>query len=405
MSSEQQRGISVVVADDDEGLAQGWAAEIRKNPQVTAESLSSGDFAQSVTGLMDRQRRFRAAQNFENDERLPIEDCDVLIVDFDLIDLKDFPNLTAHTVAYLASNFTDIPLIGILNLYRKGDFDLTLGPRTDVRADLHLRSSHVGTPGLWSDHRDDYHPWSWPLVSKEVELWPERISEAGKILNQGVLDWLDLDQDAIPESALDILGQASGKLADLTMIQWITNAPCALEGKDLEAFGANRDSLNDAFKARILTRAMKRWLDLQVLPAQYPLCDLPHAYLRLPRMFKNGNTARLLDCITRLDLNHDALRDLLQRDVREYVWRRNNWLSRPAIHWARLMNDSGKLQHLFELEFDQGTSDLVFLEDCSKFGPLSDAHRFRADFDVSDNVRFIKKLPNIQYFPAARLAE
>lgn len=403
MTENADRPLKVVVADDSQQLAEGCAEDLCEQQGIEAIPLFGKDFEKAISALSDRQRRFRVEGVVEEAADTQIDDADVFIIDFDLFELEDFPNLTAPSVAYSASVFTDVPVIGILNLSRRGDFDLSLRQRFDVGADFALSSEHVAYGGLWGGCREEFHPWHWPLVPQEVDMWHRRKELAESLLDESLLGWLSLPLDSIQEAALDHLGQSPEEIRTLTFSQWIEQSPCVLKGRDPEHLERHGDSVGVGFRARLAARALSRWLSMTLLPSQYPLCDLPHAYGRIPGIFKGRNYEEIRKQIARRDLSMEEIDELLIDEVREHVWHGVEWLTRPALDWSSLVASLEVIPDSRDQEAEDDASEWVFLEDQSRFGKAHEAAMFKADVGVSDDIRFIKRLPNIRYFPAHRI--
>ena len=154
----------VRIFDDSSDNASSWKDAIARailpeDPflgNIDVDVLTKEEFATSIKELENRRLALRKKERYIK-KSTPIDECTILIIDFDLIDVwrnneaaKELSDVTGEWIAYLARCFSDCDYIIALN---QGDpnplFDLTLQGNPSSFADLNLPSKLVGSPWLW----------------------------------------------------------------------------------------------------------------------------------------------------------------------------------------------------------------------------------------------------------------
>jgi hypothetical protein len=407
--SDADSKYSVLIVDDEERRAEVWADELKSISNIAPKFAEAQQVKADFAKLVDLRVRLRDGEELPDLELEVLDKCQVLVIDYDLIDIS--PSLTAPSLAYLINIFTDVPVIAILNETWERDFDLTFTPHDEPMADVYLGSDHLLRPGLWSTDFSDFRPWSWPVLTDEVEKWPQRRDLALQAIveKQSVMDFLGLRGAPLTDDALDWLlkGHSSesetsaGSLEEMTIEQWVSGCPNLLERRERQAM--KEHDVPDLLFARIAARGLTRWMDQYVLSAQYPLIDLPHLYTRMPGAFRGEDRESIRSAI--LNPCIDGLEALLAEEVHGYIYDSGVVPSRLLLRWDLIEENAGKLRHLFS-EVEEGESDLVFLEDSSSFAPVDDATSFRISVDVIDNRRYVDgELQGVNYSPKSKLLE
>src|SRR5579864_3344441 len=168
---------TVLVCDDHPKIARDWASQIEKvcPPDFTVESIAQEQLVEMISQLEARRKNARkpAGSRAESTQNR-FDDADILVIDYDLLDLRDQTYLTGENVAYLARCYSRCGIIVGLNQFGPNDFDLSLKGHPESFADLNVGGEQIGNPGLWSAKWNGFRPWHWPLLPAAVEAFKLR---------------------------------------------------------------------------------------------------------------------------------------------------------------------------------------------------------------------------------------
>lgn len=416
----QPESLKVIICDDEQAVSDHWANGLKGatgTGQLEITALNPEEVSAAALSLEARQTAARnEATNNSPVDTCPFDDADILIVDYDLLELpeqsaqRSIVGETGERLAYLARCFSKCGYIIALNQFdRSPTFDLTLRGNIESYADLNLCSEDISNPWLWRDtppltlptaSEQQYRPWHWPFVSQTARDLAACVK------------WLLDDPSRLDQPALSLLGLdgnkrvrahwSTGQLEHLgsRSINGDARTPFEITARDfVEASGhgvkgKDRAPTNEAI-ARIFTYRIHKWLERHVLPAQEIAIDAPHLVTRLPSTV----------------LDESSLSELCTRDARTADQLNSNvaqhrilegWTSRPVWDWRTIRTD----ECFPEVSDPWGAklSPHVFLEDTSTFADRSAAKPFQASVFGPALQRYTSSpgLPGIAYEPAVR---
>ena len=159
---------TVLVCDDDHGLAEQWVEAIRNvaGEQYTVRDAPDIDAVRtSVRELLRRRSELRKRERAEKQFCI-FDNVDILVIDYDLLHVdENNAQYTGEGLGRLARMFTDCSVVVILNQYPQAQFDLRLRGNLESHADLNVDAELVGTPGLWQDAPwEGFRPWKWQTL-------------------------------------------------------------------------------------------------------------------------------------------------------------------------------------------------------------------------------------------------
>ena len=352
--------------------------------------LFSGDQVTKVAkGLEDRRKAKGSKKNAPPWGSHEFDDIDLLILDYNFIDLKDASGLTGERLAYLARCYSSCGYIVVLNQFGKNRFDLTLSDHPDTFADLHVGSDQITNPGLWStDGWSGFRPWYWPVLPNAVLAMRKRYQELDGAMGQPILKWLGLSSATVtlPRSVKQFLGSETQ-----TFEGFVKSSDHGFQSTD-RAF-------DESSPGRIAASRIAKWLEYLVFAGQDVLIDFPRVASRYPSLLGSKGLSQLSrkpltpNVIAKFKLEKSALR--------KHKFQREHWLSKPA--WTRVaVMDDAQLE-----ENAQGLppeSSLRFSEDTSSFLPASQTRGFVADLASPFVQRHVRRHPfaRVEYQPSLR---
>lgn len=380
---------TLLICDDEDEVTREWHGALSGLEAVTNEfdirELRQEQLADAVRGLEDRQRKHREGDPGQADDN-PIDHADLLVVDFDLLHLRDSgaksASETGERIAYLARCYSSCGYIVALNQFDRGTtvFDLTLNGHLKSFADLNISSRQLANPGLWTDSRDGFRPWSWPCLSSASKALESRVAAIKDRLDEPILSVLGLDGDRVfPHFNREQLRFLSNREApkDATFADLVDDSVAGLQGKDLQH--------SATIRARIAAARVHKWLERAVLPGQHIITDLPHLVSRFPSLVANGSTEVSDWNATTTVCASGEVASLKQLTAGNFDW--ETWLSRPAWIWPLLQTvpDIAEIADPWAPRF----ADLHFAEDLSLFISHTESRDFTAEVDSPWNTRYV----------------
>src|SRR5712664_2014316 len=163
---------TILVCDDNAQVARNWRSQIEKvcPSNFTAESLQEDQLITTISQLEERRKNARKPRGVKVTWHAnKFDEADILIVDYDLLNLNGQSYLTGENLAYLARCYSRCKLIVGLNEFGTNDFDLSLKGHPESYADLNLGGQQVSNPGLWTGKWDGFRPWHWPLLPMALQ--------------------------------------------------------------------------------------------------------------------------------------------------------------------------------------------------------------------------------------------
>lgn len=394
----------ILIFDDVEGNAQGWANKLARVPTVAKkfgrpEVVKTDEFQEAIQNLLARRKAARKGENDGHSFSTKIDHADLFLIDFDLFDLNQITYITGEEVTYLARSYSSCGVIIGINQFRKyGDklFDLTLKGRPESYADLNLNATHISNAGLWKEPWKGFRPWYWPLLPRAVSSQQERVMDVEQNLDAPILEFLGLAtyKSALSRAALEFLETPQHKPETVTFQEFVLNSPNALRRGDRQ---------NDPKQiARIASARIHKWLERLVLPGQDVLVDAPHLVSRFSSLFKGNRMSETA-------WNKTAVIGRLSSEILDnemlapFAFSKQHWVSRPCWFWNAVSRSETiqEIKNPWELV---KRKDVVFCEDISAFLPRERTHEFVADVDSVFARRFVARLSGVDYEPQNRLA-
>ena len=373
--------MQLLVVDDDPARASRW--EERLNSLSTEGSfevrtMPPEDFARAMAGLQERRDVARAGGDGRSagSSRNPLDDVDVLILDYDLYELgtrgsvKAHERVTGEEVAYLARCYSRCRTIVGLNQFGENSFDLTLRGHPESFADLNLGSTQLHNPGLWGARTSGYHPWTWPNLSAEPDRMLALVAWVFERLDEPIVQALQLLDDsgapAVSREALRFLGPSD---------------PSGVTFRDFVVDSGNGLDRNDRLwepeaASRIAAARLAKWLERLVLAGQDFLVDAPHLISRFPSLLPGSRAeAGGWDLVAQAGADAEAIG--MGGDVLlEAAYGPGVWLARPAWRWPALSSD----RRVAEVSdpWNSPVAELTFCEDVRRFLPPGEVREFSA---------------------------
>jgi len=358
--------------------------------------LKQDDFAASVAALSDRQKAFRTSREVGTDQ-LPLDDADILVVDYDLLSSNAGPLLTGETVAYLARCFSSCGLIIGVNQYGENPFDLTLKGHLESFADLNVGWLQLSNQNLWATRKRGFRPWRWPILPDYLHSFDAKVSDVKASLAQDLPIWQVIGFspelfDALPSSIAEFVGPDP---RTATFRQAVLQSGSALRRKDATC------TRNEEVIARVGAARISKWLERWVLPEQDIIVDAPHLVSRYPSLI-NGDVTDIEAWNKTAELtSHDKLG--LRVDVIDpFRLKRDHWISRPVWFWDQLR----ECEEILEVSepWSVELPNWAFCEDASRFYDHTQCSEFVADTESPFARRFVRRFKGVQYRPKVRLS-
>lgn len=427
--------LKIRIFDDDDERSSEWADDLGEMlEEHDVGVLEHEDLLESILpGLIERRRSPRPAQETategsgnddeanvgeatepDNDAEfnLDVDDIDVLIIDYDLLDLKSHEQsgsvsvLSGEDIAYLVRCYSSCRYIVILNQYGENAFNLKLRRNHRSFADLNIGSEQICNRGLWSNDwpDDDFRPWYWPVIPDEVEAYNDCVDSLKENVDEPVFAHLGFSAEDLRyfstnaiEFIADMGGDAPPEPMEVTFKQFVRESGNGLRLRD--------EIWNPAeMVPRIAAARIRRWLDGTVLAAQNILVDAPHLAMRLPALVEDGTWKNLCRLASVDEPTKPEGFDSEGR-LDNFAYQHQIWLSRPTWRWNDIRTRRG--DEGFEGLWRAPRPEHVFCEDASAFQPDTEARVFRADVPTPYNERYVlgpDKFSEVTYQPRVRMA-
>ena len=340
--------------------------------------MSQEQFVSAMAGLEERRDVARTGGDglTVGAPSNPLDDVDVLILDYDLYEMgtrgsvKAHERVTGEEVAYLARCYSRCRAIVGLNQFGENPFDLTLRGHPESFADLNLGSTQLHNPGLWGAQTTGYHPWKWPNLSGEPDRMSALVAWVSDRLDKPILEGLNLSDGsgapAVSREALRFLGPSD---------------PSEVTFRDFVVDSGNGLDRNDALwepeaASRIAAARLSKWLERLVLPGQDFLVDAPHLISRFPSLLPGSRVNDGdWDLVAKAGADAETV-GMTGEILLDAAYEPRDWLSRPAWRWPALSSD----RRVAEVSdpWDSAVAELTFCEDVRRFLPPPEAREFSA---------------------------
>jgi len=313
-----------------------------------------------------REARKQPRDDFPGDEAEIIDKADILIVDYDLLELEGDYYQTGEGLAYLARCYSGCGLIVALNQFEQGvTFDLSLQSNgfPNSFADLNISSDLLRSSGLWSEPWEGFRPWFWPLLPNALEKFNSRCHALEGNMKQRILEFLRFPKEAISLIPNDLLEWIGG--AEVTFEEFVNASDGGLHLKD--------QPLTTSSLVHIAAARVWQWLEWGILPAQNLLIDAPHLVSSFPSLIRDQAKDITTWNGTTSFVNHESLP--LNNDVIESSrFAQIDWLSRPVWFWSQV-KDNSNIKDVAD-PWSSEWPDHIFCEDTSRFLAEQQARSF-----------------------------
>ena len=199
--------LSIQIFDDSSDIAEGWSKRIQFALEKTAiePSIQVGDLVAVLETIRQRREAWRSG-NWTLSQQ-PIDQMEVVVVDYDLLDNPSASDTTGSRLAYLLRCFTQCGFIVVLNEYGSNNFDLRLGSPTAGFADSHMGDRQISNPGFWHAPFGGYRPWYWPVIPSAAKNFNKCVQDVIGNLDLPILETLGLDCviEWLPRRAIEFL--------------------------------------------------------------------------------------------------------------------------------------------------------------------------------------------------------
>lgn len=361
--------------------------------------LVDREFKDAFDGMRERQTAFRESGAWEQDGRNPLDNVDVLMVDFDLFGTQGVTN--ADQVAYLARCFTTCGIIVVMNRFSHNPFDLTLKDYPASFSDLEIGQKQLGSRTLWGTGQEKFAPWYWPILPRSVKNFQQRIKDVEASLQDGqmIRSMLEFPEESwqwLPRNMLQFLGK------DDRLDEFLRTSPFGLYPKDRDALGTTAKDVDAASVSRLLAARIFKWLEWLVLPEMDILVDAPHLVSRFPSLLK-GDRSRIETWNAVAVRYTDEVSGMDTKVLAPFQLKKAYWLSRPAWFWRNVMtcDEIDDVREPWNIE----APPWLFCEDTSSFHPEEECYLFKAETVSPFASRYVKKLTDVvDYLPPQRFA-
>jgi hypothetical protein len=386
----------VTILEDGHPRVKEWATSlggiIPENHEVRC--VGRGQYVEAIRGLEGRRAQRPSelrvqvsggSPNYAKWEAAAVEIFDrtsVLILDHDLLTTAYRGALTGEDISYLVRCYSDCGAIIIANRFGGRTFDLRLRHPLDSFADVHVGEDHLCNTGLWSTRGDRYlSPWAWPNLAVHHEHRQRRIREVDAMWDRPLDELLKLDFSSLDDHHLDALGLDRGEQLPVV-------SKCLMPGSGPLAMHRS-DRLPEDKRPRFVADRLHHWLEHVVLPGQDILVDAPHLVSRLPALLEWEEHSALVSRAP--DATPFGGR------LSAHAFQPACWTSRPVWIWASVRSDTTIPG--VEGSWLREAAERVFCEDTSRFIPTLRATRVQTTIPSDFSIRYVERLPSVDYRP------
>lgn len=380
------KNLNIILLDDFTSRAEGWAAQISQKDGCQAHAPDIKEVSSLIALLYKRRKEGRNGKSIWEIDCAPLDNADILIIDYDLQDLEGDGEWTTGTeVAYVARLVTKAKLIVVINQKGANRFDLTLTKGVESRADLDVGGVQLNNPGLWcSSGFQGYRPWTWPNLLEEPARVDSTVEFVRRSLDLPVLATLGFSDD--PSTGRHLRPELWGRLCP--KITTTFRELVAPEDEDLAMHLLYADITvfkgDDLMTSRIAAAVVRRWLEKWILPNQDILMDIPHLALRFPWILTDPYSEGSWKALQTLK-NPGNVRV----EIEKFAFEIACFLSRP-VYWGDALEMSASEFEPKNFDFSK-VPNLVFREDLSNFGSPDISRDFPSQVLSIDNRRWISE--------------
>jgi hypothetical protein len=414
---KKSRELKIVFVDDNDTFLDDCRARFKRGCPGKGVQIEENDrdtTQRAVLSLDQARRKTREGKELAVADGADLfNDADIVIVDYDLMELEATTALTGEDIAYLVRCFSTCGFVVLLNPYDLGTkfFDLRLRRPYESWADLVLGSEQLDNSWLWDNKPSHFSPWSWPNLVDAVARRELQRKDCLKALETPVLDLVGIPSDA--QIAMDhVMGEPItdpsrvGKTKSrksYTLKDFVLKSGYCIHRRDNEK---KQFAKSDEQISRIGAARLSSWLEHVVLPAQSVVVDAPHLVTRLPALLA-GNPAKLASWNATCRRDEEADTKSLRTDqIKKSRFMKAHWLSRSAWFWPHLSASDNYSDWAQAEEM----ANVVFCEDTSSFVDRTSASEFVADVPAQFAHRYVEmptsnaKIASVDYRPSVRLS-
>ena len=391
----------IVVIDDEEAFVDDLQNRLQSvravNDIFEIIPINKEDFKKHYEILSKRYESLRKG-NYLEDECV-FDKADVLIVDYDLFELRDCGPIDGDRLVYESRCFTRCGVIISLNKRGSNIFDLTLVGDLSSYADLDLGSEQIDNEGLWGGNVDGFRPWQWPSLPLMLDTMEKKESFVLENYDNSIMECLGLGECllALPTSVLSFFGEEPSETTFRTMLE----SGNALQVKDRGVI----KYLPDEIKLKLAVSRVTKWVETQVVSGQDILVDAPHLVSRYPSLLLDlpDDPGELKLALDRTAGSQNVQEFGLKLDLLEGTeYDKSIWASRPVWFWNRIMNRA-EIEEVRE-PWTKRELPLVFCEDASGFFKRTECSTFYADVPSPYTQRYVRCFEGVSYEPRMKLS-
>lgn len=396
--------MQILVCDDQDDMIDTWLESLEAVKPDGSTVNRVPDAKKQISGLVSRKRAIREGGDLPN-EGLDLDDCDVLIVDYDLLYLgTDGSRTTGEGVARLAREYSTCGAIVVMNQFEGAQFDLGMRGHIGSYADVNIDADLLGMAALWRDpaRAGEFAPTIWTPAPKIANAMSDFSNTIVKDFGQAILGLVGLGEEAATALSDDAFGFVSESAKTVDDLQKVTVADFCHQALD-DDVASGLIKLKPEFAARFSAHRIAKWLDREALRPMSVLVDAFHLVERMPSVLNSDeiNIADPSDWTRAAAQPTDLLRwELVKTFHNEAA---SSVLGRPVFNWFS-MKDADQLEEAFENYLEGNNPRFRLAEDTSRFLPVESITPFRSDFHNFNDRRAIEYLEGISYGPLRRLS-
>ena len=367
--------LNILVFEDRNDIASVWVDAIRDALGCGAGDVKSATQKsyECLQSIANRRRGEWRKPGYGNGmvDRHEVDEMDVVVVDYDLLEYSTTNNATGSSLAYLLRCFTTCGFVVVLNAQKPNNiFDLSLRSPSEDFADLHIDGQQLRNTGLWRAEFNGYRPWHWPVIPTATGNFHRCVEDVENNLDEPVFAFFGLDRviDALPWRAHEFL-TVSGRPAENVTFQDFIESPRA--GNDA------KDKLIPEQTWRVAAARIGALLNSVILPDQNALVDAPHLVSRFPSLLKHGSES-FVSWNRLCDFKESDVVGILDDRLVQYQFQQPHWLWRPAWYWSEIRRDETIEEVRDPWRAGEARAEWVFCENVSRFLPIEYAQRFSA---------------------------
>lgn len=398
--------IKIRAFDDEEPFTKFLMSEVEKvglsKDEFDVDIISEEKFLSAMDGLNQRRENYRQSGIWDKSEPNIFDDISILLVDFDLFELRASHYYKADIIAYLVRAFSNCGVIARINRFGHNPFDLTLRGDLSSFADLDLGVGQLSNSTLWGPSASQgFSPWYWPNLVQFAKDFEKRVADVEESIKSGVtikdtLGFSDETWQRLPRAIAQFFGNGA---IDLTFKQFLVDSQSALEFKDGKYLELD---VNWAIFSRLAAARVSKWLEYAVLKEQDILIDAPHLVSRFPSLLKDNQDINAWNglCVRGVS----EIPGLEMTVLEPFRLEKPYWISRPVWFWQGVVDchDIAEVREPWNID----SPEWVFCEDASAFYKEEECHEFKAETISPFAGRFIKDFSGLRvdYFPRERFA-